>query len=211
MLFKIPHNFILLILIVFSILLLGEARVHFLDLNNLLYNNLSEQLTLQQIEEYFANQHRWKWVSYVVLMVLLYLKTTVLAWILAMGGFFYGVELPHKKYWQIALQAEFIFLIPPVVKIAWFVLIQPDFSLQDVQQFVPFSLQSILDTSEIPVWVLYPLQLVNVFEILYWGLLVLLFNKATNSRKGLALVASSYGPALFTWTIFIMFLTLNLS
>lgn len=192
-------------------LLFSEAATYYLSINELVYNNLSEQLTLKQLEDYFETQARWRWVQYVLPPVVLYLKTTFLAWILAMGGFFYGVELPHKKYWQIVLQAEFIFLIPPVFKIAWFVFIQPDFSLQDVQQFVPFSLQSILDTSEIPVWALYPLQLVNVFEGLYWGFLILLLNQATDSRKGFALVASSYGPALFVWVIFIMFLTLNLS
>jgi hypothetical protein len=182
-----------------------------LDLNRLLYKNLSEQLTLKQIEAYFATQSRWQWLQYVLLPVVLYLKSTVLAWILAIGGFFYGLELSHKNYWKIVLQAEFIFLVSVLVKILWFVIIQPEFSLEEVQQFVPFSLQSILDTTTIPSWALYPLQLLNVFEGLYWVLLVVLLNQASGSKKGALIVVSSYGPALFIWIIFIMFLTLNLS
>lgn len=205
------NNFILLLILAFLTLLLSEAATFFLDLNRLLYKNLSEQLTLKQIEAYFATQSRWQWLQYVLLPVVLYLKSTVLAWILAIGGFFYGLELSHKNYWKIVLQAEFIFLVSVLVKILWFVIIQPEFSLEEVQQFVPFSLQSILDTTTIPSWALYPLQLLNVFEGLYWVLLVVLLNQASGSKKGALIVVSSYGPALFIWIIFIMFLTLNLS
>jgi hypothetical protein len=205
------NNFILLLILAFLTLLLSEAATFFLDLNRLLYKNLSEQLTLKQIEAYFATQSRWQWLQYVLLPVVLYLKSTVLAWILAIGGFFYGLELSHKNYWKIVLQAEFIFLVSVLVKILWFVIIQPEFSLEEVQQFVPFSLQSILDTTTIPSWALYPLQLLNVFEGLYWVLLVVLLNQASGSKKGALIVVSSYGPALFIWIIFIMFLTLNLN
>ena len=192
-------------------LLFSEAGTYFLKINELLYNNLSEQLTLKQIEDYFEIQARWRWVQYVLPPVILYLKTIFLAWILAMGGFFYGVSLPHKKYWEIVLQAEFVFLFVAVFKIMWFVFIQTDFSLEDLQQFMPLSLQSILDTSAIPLWALYPLQLLNAFEVVYWIILILLINQASKTKKGFGVVLASYGPALFIWMIFIMFLTLNLS
>lgn len=211
MFIKSLNNFILLLILAFLTLLLSEAATFFLDLNRLLYKNLSEQLTLKQIEAYFATQSRWQWLQYVLLPVVLYLKSTVLAWILAIGVFFYGLELSHKNYWKIVLQAEFIFLVSVLVKILWFVIIQPEFSLEEVQQFVPFSLQSILDTTTIPSWALYPLQLLNVFEGLYWVLLAVLLNQASGSKKGALIVVSSYGPALFIWIIFIMFLTLNLN
>ncbi len=192
-------------------LLFSEAGTYFLKINELVYNNLSEQLTLKQIEDYFATQARWRWVQYVLPPVVLYLKTTIMAWILAIGGFFYGVSLPHKKYWKIVLQAEFVFLLSAVFKILWFVFIQTSFSLEELQQFIPFSLQSVLDTSTIPLWALYPLQLLNAFEVVYWIIIILLINQATKTKKGFGVVLASYGPALFIWMIFIMFLTLNLS
>ena len=192
-------------------LLFSEAATYYLSINELLYNNLSEQLTLKQIEDYFETQARWRWLQYVLPPVVLYLKTTFMAWILAMGGFFYGVSLSHKKYWEIVLHAEFVFVLVAVFKILWFTFIQTDFSLEDLQQFMPLSLQSILDTSAIPLWALYPLQLLNAFEVLYWIILILLLNQATKTKKGFGVVLASYGPALFVWMIFIMFLTLNLS
>ena len=208
---KAPYNLYLLLTLILLTLFLGEALIYFLDLNTVLYKNLSEQLTLQQLEDYFATKRRWSWVQYVVLPLSLWLKTTLIAWILAIGGFFQGIELPHKTYWNIALKAEFIYIIMGLVKLLWFVVIETDFDLARVQLFIPFSLESILQTENMPRWAIYPLQLINFFQITYWVFLILLLNEVTASKKGFYVVLNSYGPALFIWMIFIMFLTLNLS
>lgn len=204
-------NFILFTILVFLILLLEEMTIYFLDLNQLLYKSLSEQLTIKQIEKFFSNRSRWSWVKYIVQPVGLFVKTTIISWILAMGGFFFGIELSHKKYWNIVLKAEFVFLMMMVAKILWFLFIQPEFSLEEVQQLTPFSLQSFINTSNLPDWIIYPLQLVNFFEVVYWIILCSFINKVSNTKKGSLIVFSSYGSILFIWIIFIMFLTLNLS
>ena len=211
MIFKFSKNYFLLISLVSITILLGEATIYFLDLNKTLYKNLSEQLTLEQIESYFAIQKRWSWVKYALLPLIIWLKTNLISWILAIGGFFQSIELPHKKYWNIVLKAEFVNLSMGLTKLLWFMLVEPDFDLEKLQQFVPFSLENILYTEHIPKWGIYPLQLINVFEIFYWILLILLLNKVTKTRKGLIVVVTSYGLALFIWMIFIMFLTLNAS
>lgn len=206
-----PNNLLLFLSLSILIILFDEAGIFYLELNQLIYHNLSEQLTFEQLENYFDNKTRWGWIKYIFLPFSLLIKTTLLSWILAIGGFLYNVNLPHKKYWEIVLKAEFLFLLPAVIKIGWFLWVAPDYSLEEVQQFVPFSLQSILDTSHIPIWALYPLQLINVFESCYWFLLISLINQASAQNRGLSIVLSSYAPALFIWIIFIMFLTLNLS
>ena len=134
-----------------------------------------------------------------------------MAWVLAIGGFFYGIELSHKKYWNITLQAEFVFVFMLLVRLLWFMFIEPEFELERLQGFMPFSLENIVNTQSIPKWGIYPLQLVNAFEVMYWVFLTLLLNQAAQTRKGFMVVLSSYGPALFIWMIFIMFLTLNFS
>ncbi len=192
-------------------ILFGEVTIYVFDLNQLLYKNLSEQLTFNQIETIFEAKAKWAWVSYVAIPILLFLKITIIAWILAIGGFFAETELPHKVYFQMVLKAEFIFLLSVVFKIFWFKFVTPDFSFEEVQQFVPLSLQQLLDTSTIPQWALYPLQLINIFEIGYWVILAVSLSKATKKTNGFKILAMSYGPALIIWVVFIMFLTLNLS
>lgn len=207
-LFNTTLLFTILILLTF---LLGEMAIYYLDLNRLIYKDLSEQLTLQQIEAYFETKNRWAWLGYLVMPVLLFLKITFIAWVLAIGGFFNDTDLSHKKYFRIVLITEFVFLLPTIIKVGWFYFIDADFSFTQVQGFVPLSLYTVLNTTEIPQWAVYPLQLINVFEIVYWLLLAFLINKATKSGVGLRIVLTGYAPALFIWMILIMFLTLNMT
>lgn len=203
------NNTLLFTILVLLNLLLGEMAIYFLDLNQLIYKDLSEQLTLQQIEAFFDTQQRWVWVGYLAMPLLLFLKITVIAWVLSIGGFFKDISMSHKRYFRIVLIAEFIFPVPALLKIGWFFFAETDFSFEQVQQFVPFSLQSVLDTSTVPAWAMYPLQLINVFEVAYWILLAYLMDKAAKTGEGMKIVLTGYAPALFIWVVFIMFLTLN--
>lgn len=204
-------NLILFLSLVLLTFLVSEASIYFLDINQLLYKNLSEQLTLKQIEGYFNSQARWGWVKYPLLPLALLVKTTLVAWVLSIGGFFYDVSLSHRNYWKITLQAEFVFILAALFKILWFIFIQKDFTLIQVQEYFPLSIQSIINSDGIPQWAIYPLQLFNAFEATYWVFLIVLINQSTKSNKGLGVVALSYGPALLFWMILIMFLSLNLS
>jgi hypothetical protein len=208
---KLLTTLLLFFLLVFSSILLGEMAIYFLKMNQLVYKDLSEQLTLKQIEDFFDTKERWAWVGYLMMPLLLFLKLTVIAWVLGIGGFFNEVSLSHRSYFRIVLVSEYFFLIPALSKIVWFYFFETDFTYEQVQQFVPFSLQSIMETSSIPNWALYPLQLCNLFELVYWFILAVLIDKATWGNKGIKVVLMGYAPALFIWVVFIMFLTLNVS
>ncbi len=208
---KTTTTLLLFFFLVLFTVLLGEMATYLLKLNQLIYKDLSEQLTLRQIEKIFETKTRWAWAGYVVLPFLFFVKITVIAWVLAIGGFFKELPLSHGRYFRIVLLAEFVFLIPAILKIVWFYFFETDFTLEQIQQFVPFSLQSVIDTSDFPNWALYPLQIINLFEVAYWVLLAFLIDRAAKTYKGMKVVLTGYGPALFIWIVFIMFLTLNIT
>jgi hypothetical protein len=58
---------------------------------------------------------------------------------------------------------------------------------------------------------IYPLQTVNAFELLYWFALAYGISKVTKSdlQGGMKVVLSSYVPALLLWIVFVTFLSLN--
>ncbi len=63
-------------------------------------------------------------------------------------------------------------------------------------------------------WFIYPLQVLNLFELAYWFIIAFLLNKEINdteSTKGLQIVVSSYGVSLLIWVVGVMFFTLNMS
>ncbi len=202
-----------LVLSVITIFLSEIANTIF-DFKGLLYNSLSEQLTSKQIKDYLEFQDKWKWISYLIIPVLILIKTVLISSILYIGVFVGNKStITFKKLWEIVINSEFIFLLVPVCKIIWFYFFETDYKLTDIQYFYPLSTINITGYENISPWYIYPLQTINVFEfayIIYLSYQVGNLTK-TNADTGLKIVSFSYIPALFLWVTIVMFFTLNFS
>lgn len=199
-----------LLLSIASILIakIFKKATHFDDL---LYNSLSEQLTLKQIENFIGFQKKWQLIRYVFIPVFLLIKTTTIAALLYMGLLFFDNDLKFTSLWNIVLKGEFIFLLVPIFKIIWFYFFQINYTLKDIQNFYPLSALNILEHEELELWLIYPFQILNVFELVY---IIYLGHQMgqltnTNTNNGLKIVGYSYLHALVLWIVTIMFFTRN--
>ena len=117
------------------------------------------------------------------------------------------------------VKAEFVFLGVGVLKIVWFYFFQTSYTLEDLQYFYPLSALNIVGYKGLDNWFIYPLQVLNLFELAYWLLLSYFIGKLAFTEKdkgkpmdlGFKIVASSYGSALLLWVVVVMFFTLNYS
>ncbi len=207
-------TFLKVLLLSIALILLNEITNTFLDIKGLLYNSLSEQLTAKQLQQYFDFQDKWQWVSYFIIPLLLLIKTSLIASVIFIGTFFSNtVKLGFKQIWGVVLNAEFIFLLVPFFKLIWFMVFQPSYTLEDIQYFYPFSGLNITGYKGLESWLLYPLQVLNLFEIgyvIYLGYQMGCLTQ-TSTDNGLKIVASSYLPALLLWVSLVMFFVLNYS
>jgi hypothetical protein len=108
--------------------------------------------------------------------------------------------------------AEFVFLIPTIFKLLWFLFIQTSYTLQDLQYFHPLSALSIFDPLSLEPWLVYPLQVLNIFEAIYWVVLACLLSKEfpeLDINRSMGVVVGGYGTGLVIWVILVMFLTLT--
>lgn len=203
-------NFIVLALLMISINIIS---VNLLNVNEVVYNSLIESLTTEQIEEFLGFQKKWEWLSYCVLPLFLLIKISIITAILDIGCFVFDKEIKYSKLFNIAVKAEFVFLLVIVFKTIWFYFFQQDYTLEDLQYFYPFSVLNIIGYDGLQPWFIYPLQIVNLFEVVYWLILVYFLEKELQitPKKGFSIVASSYGTGLLIWVVGVMFLTLNMS
>lgn len=209
-----PHTFTKYAILCFASILLGEIAKYFLNIDKLVYLFLAENLTNDQIQEIFALQKKWLWVSYLVLPITLLFKTLLVAGVVYLGLFFYkGKQFVFKSIWGLVLQAEFLFLVVPVCKICFFYFFQDNYTLQDIQYFYPLSALNIIGYEGLEPWYIYPLQTLNLFEVAYIFFLAYQIGKLVKSDLdfGLTVVLYSYVPALLFWVSVIMFFTLNYS
>ena len=184
-----------------------------LDVDRLVYNSLSEQLTTIQIQRYLNLHDNYKWLEYIVYFVYTLLKTSIITSVLYIGIFFSKSVITFKSIFNKVIQAEFIFLLVPVFKIIWFYFFQTFYKLEDIQNFFPLSAINITGYEGLEPWYIYPLQTLNLFEVAYIFYLGFQIAKLTKSTpdEGLKMVVFSYVPALLLWVCIIMFLTLNYS
>lgn len=205
--------FIRYLFISIALIILSEATKYVLNINVLLYQNLSEQLSTEQLNEFFSFKEKWEWIGYIGIPILILFKTSLITIIIYIGLFFSNKDLKLKLIWKIILKAEFIFLLVPLFKIIWFYFFQTSYTLEDIQYFYPLSALNIIGYEGLDPWYIYPLQTLNLFELAYWLFLGYLIGKETktNMDNGFKIVASSYGPALLLWVVTIMFFTLNYS
>ena len=199
-----------LLLSIASILIaeIFKKATHFDDL---LYNSLSEQLTLKQIENFIGFQKKWQLIRYVFIPIFLLIKTTIIAALLYMGLLFFDNDLKFTSLWNIVLKGEFIFLLVPIFKIIWFYFFQINYTLKDIQNFYPLSALNILEHEELELWLIYPFQILNVFELVYIIYLGYQMGQLTNTNtdNGLKIVGYSYVHALVLWIVTIMFFIRN--
>lgn len=186
---------------------------HFLVTEDLYYSFFEEQMSFERIAEFIDMSQRIEWLIYLIIPVYLSVKFFVVAACLSIGTLLWGYNADFRKLFQIAMFADAVFLIPPILKIIWFGFVAPQYDLADLQYFLPLSALNLFDPREVEGWFLYPLQVMNVFELVYWlalawGLKVVL---GEPFPKMLGLVSLSYVPALLLWVTFIVFASLSLS
>lgn len=204
--------FFLALVMGFFVVIFTSEKI--LNIEHLAYNSLSEKLTAQEINKFFELQKKIKLIGYFINPLILLVKTCMVATILYIGTYFFcKKELSFKALWEIAIKAEFIFLLVSVCKLIWFYFFQTNFILEDIQYFYPLSSLNILDYHLLDPWLIYPLQTLNFFEFAYIILLSFQIGNLTktNTDTGLKIVASSYVPALLLWVTVVMFFTLNFS
>lgn len=131
-------------------------------------------------------------------------KFTVIAFVVWVGCFMFGYRVTYQQCWGVVIGAEYIFLIPEILKIVWFMSIQTDPTLNDISAFYPFSLMHFFDYYSLDKRWAYPLRALNLFEIAYWFLLVEgIQHYARKDKKYVWIIVScSYILIFFLWLLF---------
>lgn len=184
-----------------------------LGFDKLVHDFYVEQLTVEQLNKLNSTNNLWNTITYFIMLLFLIIKVYMISIVLDTGIFFSNIKIEFRKIINIVLKAEFIFLLPIVLKIIWFGCFQHDYTLMDFQDYAPLSLLSVWQHDNIEPWYIYPLRTANLFEIAYCVILALLLTKSSNVSigKSFAIVLCSYGIGLLIWIAIVMFLVLNIS
>lgn len=133
-------------------------------------------------------------------------KFTVLGFVIWVGCFLFGYRVTYAQCWKIVLIAEFIFLVPELIKIFWFMFLVGDPTYYEIRAFYPLSVMNLVDYRTLSAVYSYPCKALNLFEPLYWYLLVLGITHYTRkeTRPAWIIVLGFYVPVFLVWLLFYM-------
>ena len=205
---------VFLLLLFYSICLFTVSYI-LLDFESMLTEDLANQAEIEFPEnvllDMLEEMQYWNKFSVLFTFLILTIKCFLMALVLYAGLFFANKHKDIKlgTLFTIAVYAESIIVLGGMLKVilgAASNLTYSEFSL-----FAPLSVLSMLDISSVqPIWY-YPLQLLNIFEVLYCILLVYFFSEELDFKKSESskVVMSSYAFSMSFWMVLILFLTLN--
>ena len=212
------NNYLHFALLTLLTLLFTYVFNNFVQTDNLIAQNLSEKYTQEIIAAQLNLRHQWGWVVYVFIPIFLLLSTSLIALIILLVFELYYLneskpKVKFKDTWRIVLLAQWSTLASVFVKVFWFGFYHPQYSIEELQTFSPLSLINFFDRKTLDVWLVYPIQLINLFEFSYWVLLIIGIKRLLNRTwlKSLEMIFFSYGLALIVWVVVIMFVSLNFS
>ena len=211
------NNLLLSLTIIFFYLILTFVDKTFIVSESKIFDYLANKYPSSVVQNYMESQKKWWWVSYVTTPVLIGIKVLLVAFCLNFVKII-SEKLENVKFRDIltvVLIAEFVFIIAGFYKFFNFYLIDTDYTLETLQTYYPLSLINYKEAISTEKWLAYPLQLANVFELMYWGVLAWgiwqLADKKISYQRSLGYVALTYGVGLLFWVGVVCFLILSVS
>ena len=172
-LFKHKVKKIFSLIIFSSLILLIFLDKTYISTDSKIFDFLAKDYPSSVVQSYMESQKKWWWVSYVITPIMIGIKVLLVAFCLNFVKII-SEKLEQVKFRDIltiVLMAEFVFVIAGFYKFFNFYLIETDYTLETLQTYYPLSLINFKDAISTEKWLAYPLQLCNVFELFYWGIL----------------------------------------
>ena len=168
---------------------------------------VSEDMKVEIIERW----QRMRWLSFLLVPILLALRISLVTLCLFIGGFFV-TEMSGKKYkdWGgVATIAQAVMLTYSII----ICIVNLAFGSNMATEVTEHISLLFLGGENTEPWVRMPLAAVNVFEILYWIVMALCVGKLCGTKfwRSFKFVMSSYGVGYLFYVALLMFLLLYLS
>lgn len=145
--------------------------------------------------------HIFNTLNYVWTPFALLWKFTVISFLFWSIGLMVGYKANFKELWRFALVAEVVFIFPELLRLLVYMNPSGNVTYLEIQNFEPLSALWLVGPENVDEKYLYPLSVLNIFELLYGALWVVGFHSI--SRRSLEestlVVLIGYYLPLFIW------------
>ncbi len=200
--FLIVSGFYMIFTIIADWFVLTEAVYH---------RSFAEQLSTDRITFYLSLRERYVWIGYLFLPLVIAGKACYMSFFVAAGAVVSEYDdIRFKECFKAAILCEGIFVIALGIRLLWAKLVGIE-TLADYSSIEILSMMSLFNSVNIETWLVFPLQAINVFELLYCISLcwVMAFQSNRSLSECVRFVLPSYGMSLLLRLCIVMFLNLQ--
>ena len=185
---------------------------HFLYTDSLYYSTLNEQYTNEQIRMMLNLKDKWIGITYLLIPVFIIIRVLYTSFCLFLGDLFRETYWGYKRLFNIALKADIVFIISAIC-VFYYYLIFGDYKTTHDLNIHPFSMLAVTGQDNIPGWLVFAYNSINVFELIYLAFLSLLIHASTQTGfvKSMIFSLLTYGVGNYLYIVAITFLYLNYS
>ena len=111
------NNYLLFLLLVVCYFVFTYAYENVLATDDFVFKSLSGEYSAEVISQYIYYQHKWNWLSYSLIPLVVFVRTTFIAFLIQMAAYFVeDKDYPFKDFWRVALNAEWVMVFIAIVK-----------------------------------------------------------------------------------------------
>jgi len=184
----------------------------FVITDNLLYNSFHGLIPDGFIEKAISIQHKWIWVGYVILPLVLLIKYLFVSAFITTGAIFKDVSINFKNTFKVVMIGEWLFVIVGIINlfVLLFSSIQNISDIQNLDISTYLSVGTAISGIKSIHWLATPLKTINVSQLIYALLLIFGIKVLTQkSTKKLTWVIASYGSLLLIWTLLLTYINVS--
>lgn len=211
---NLTHLFVIILINIFYTFIINT----YIQTDDIYYNFLLSNYPSEIATKVFETSLSYKFLVYVLSPVIIILRTLVFAAILdailtckniyESGNL--STNYKFSQLWKIFICAEWSCVAFVAVKFCWFAFINTDYDYKELIDYSPLSLYSLTGNSNADSWLVYPMKMLNLFELAYLTIAVVACKKIlqTSNTDSIFYIGLSYIIPLFVFIIFIMYLNL---
>jgi hypothetical protein len=177
-----------------ALLYMGASYLILLILNDpvLFHNSYRQVLDEDRIMNLLRTRESISYVSLIIIPIFLMMKYLIILCMMLSGKYLERIEISKGNLFQCIIQCDLIFIVPILIKYVLFEFVWHDYDLEEIQTYMPCSLAAVVGYDKIPRYLLYPLQSINLFEIVFIASLASSISKTIGSFKQALMFVTKY-------------------
>lgn len=196
-----------IIIMIYSIALAFEFKFIFTD--EFYYQSFENKSTYEKIQNFINTDRNSEWLNYMYALFRILIPSFLIAGLLYIGAIIKELKIKFPQLFKIALKAQIVFALNYFLSVIlkWGDLIENHW--ENINNNYHYqSLLVFFKGYELPYWLYYPLQSVNITELIHILILAVGIRSLLTFKyiKSIKFVFAFYGTGLFIWIIFTVFL-----